>query len=158
MRQFLTTAERRKERIDRGIKVRTEGIYAISSWQEVLSWRSKTGSNCGPSLLPLVFQCALLETGCIHAGIYALLALWFDFFAHYVGLVCLGGAFFIGVGGYLSAIFNQILGSPTIAHHPPGNLPRRHSLYVRDTSGTAPQGRLFCHRHTYVSPSLHPDH
>jgi len=27
--------ERRKERLDRGIKVTTEGIYAISSWQEM---------------------------------------------------------------------------------------------------------------------------
>ncbi len=29
------TVERRKERVDRGIKVRTEGIYAISSLEEV---------------------------------------------------------------------------------------------------------------------------
>ncbi len=27
---------KRKERVDRGIKVRTEGIYAISSWREIL--------------------------------------------------------------------------------------------------------------------------
>ena len=26
----------RKERLDRGIKVRTEGIYAIGHWQEIL--------------------------------------------------------------------------------------------------------------------------
>jgi len=26
----------RKERIDRGIKVRTEGLYAISSYREIL--------------------------------------------------------------------------------------------------------------------------
>jgi len=31
--------------------------------------------------------------------IYALLALSFDFLAHHVGLVSLGGAFFVGVGG-----------------------------------------------------------
>ncbi|MGB4224933.1 MAG: branched-chain amino acid ABC transporter permease, partial [Syntrophorhabdus sp.] len=32
--------------------------------------------------------------------------------ANYVGLVCLGGAFFVGVGGYLSAIFNVYLHFP----------------------------------------------
>ena len=29
------TQQRRKERIDRGIKVRTEGIYALMSWREL---------------------------------------------------------------------------------------------------------------------------
>jgi branched-chain amino acid transport system permease protein len=43
---------------------------------------------------------------------YALLALSFDFLANYVGLVCLGGAFFTGVGGYFAAIFNVELGMP----------------------------------------------
>jgi branched-chain amino acid transport system permease protein len=39
-----------------------------------------------------------------------LLAISFDFLAHFVGLVSLGGAFFIGVGGYLAAILNTYLG------------------------------------------------
>jgi len=42
--------------------------------------------------------------------IYALLALSFDFLAHYLGLVSLGGAFFVGTGGYLAAILNKSLG------------------------------------------------
>jgi branched-chain amino acid transport system permease protein len=104
----------RKERIDRGIKVRTEGIYAISSWEEVLYL-------AGPRLvlilgllsLPLVLQVAPYWKRVVNITcIYALLALSFDFLANYVGLVCLGGAFFIGVGGYLSAIFNVYLGFP----------------------------------------------
>jgi branched-chain amino acid transport system permease protein len=44
--------------------------------------------------------------------VYAILALAFDFLANYTGLVCLGGALFIGVGGYLSAIFNVYLSIP----------------------------------------------
>jgi branched-chain amino acid transport system permease protein len=104
----------RKERIDRGIKVRTEGIYAISSWEEVLYL-------AGPRLvlilgllsLPLVLQVAPYWKRVVNITcIYALLALSFDFLANYVGLVCLGGAFFIGVGGYLSAIFTVYLGFP----------------------------------------------
>ena len=47
------------------------------------------------------------------AGIYALLALGFDFLAEYVGLVCLGGAFFIGTGGYIAGLLNHH------AHLPP---------------------------------------
>lgn len=43
------------------------------------------------------------------AGIYALLALGFDFLAEYVGLVCLGGALFIGSGGYISGLLNTYL-------------------------------------------------
>jgi branched-chain amino acid transport system permease protein len=41
------------------------------------------------------------------AGIYALLALGFDFLAEYVGLVCLGGALFIGTGGYIAGLLNH---------------------------------------------------
>jgi branched-chain amino acid transport system permease protein len=44
--------------------------------------------------------------------IYAMVAISFDFLAHYVGLVCLGGAFFIGVGGYIAGIFNAYFGMP----------------------------------------------
>jgi branched-chain amino acid transport system permease protein len=44
------------------------------------------------------------------AGIYALLALGFDFLAEYVGLVCLGGAFFIGSGAYISGLLNAKMG------------------------------------------------
>jgi branched-chain amino acid transport system permease protein len=50
------------------------------------------------------------------AGIYALLALGFDFLAEYVGLVCLGGAFFIGAGGYISGLLNAYFGwSPLLS-------------------------------------------
>jgi branched-chain amino acid transport system permease protein len=42
--------------------------------------------------------------------LYALLALSFDFLAHYVGLVSLGGALFIGTGAYIAALLNKHLG------------------------------------------------
>jgi len=48
-------------------------------------------------------------------SIYALLALGFDFLAHFVGLVSLGGAFFVGTGGYIAAILNKTFGlSPAL--------------------------------------------
>ena len=100
--------ELRKERLDRGVKVRCDSIYAVSSLKEVMFL-------VGPGLalvlillvLPMVvspyWQRVLSIT-----GIYVLLSIGFGFLANYVGLVCLGGALFVGVGGYLSGIMNSV--------------------------------------------------
>lgn len=106
--------ERRKERLDRGIKVTTEGIYAISSWQEMgYLLIPRLVLICGllalPFLMPIYWQ-RVISIVCI----YSLLALGFDFLAHFVGLVCLGGAFFIGIGGYIAAILSTSFGLPPI--------------------------------------------
>jgi len=119
----LETAERRKERIDRGIKVRTEGIYAVSSWQEVTYLVLPrliliVGILLLPLLMPNLYWNSVIST----VGIYALLALGFDFLAHFVGLVSLGGAFFIGVGSYMAAIFNKSLGLPPVLTIPMATL------------------------------------
>lgn len=102
--------ERRKERLDRGIKVRTEGLYALSSWREMgylLFPRLLfiLGLLLAPLLLDMYWQRVLCQ-----AGIYAILALGFDFLAEYVGLVCLGGAFFIGSGAYFSGLLSAQMG------------------------------------------------
>ncbi len=104
----------RKERIDRGLKVRTEGIYAITSAREILYLMGpRILLIAGLLVLPLVFELAPYWRKVINIMCaYALLALSFDFLANYVGLVCLGGAFFTGVGGYFAAIFNVELGMP----------------------------------------------
>jgi len=105
---------KRKERIDRGIKVRTEGIYAISSMREMLFL-------LGPRvflivvilMLPFVLELAPYWKRVINIiCVYALIGISFDFLANYVGLVCLGGAFFTGIGGYFTAIFNVYLSLP----------------------------------------------
>jgi branched-chain amino acid transport system permease protein len=98
---------RRKERLDRGIKVRTEGIYALTSWREMgylLAPRSLL--ILGLLVLPLLVGEYWQRVIC-QAGVYALLALTFDFLAEYVGLICLGGAFFVGCGGYVSGLLNH---------------------------------------------------
>jgi branched-chain amino acid transport system permease protein len=105
--------QRRKERIDRGIKVRTDGIYALMSIRE-LSYLTLPrlvliiGLLALPLLLPGMYWQRVITITCI----YSLLALSFDFLAHFVGLVSLGGAFFVGVGGYMAAILNTIFGLP----------------------------------------------
>jgi branched-chain amino acid transport system permease protein len=105
--------ERRRERLDRGIKVRTEGIYAISAWQEVnYLLVPRLVLIVGMLILPLVMPSAYWQRVISIVCIYALLALGFDFLTHFVGLVSLGGAMFVGVGGYLAAILNTSWGFP----------------------------------------------
>jgi branched-chain amino acid transport system permease protein len=106
---------RRMERIDRGIKVRTAGIYALMSWRETAYLVAPRALLIGgllllPLVLPGMYWKRLISLVCI----YALIALTFDFLAHYVGLVSLGGAFFVGVGAYMSALLNTKLGLPPI--------------------------------------------
>jgi branched-chain amino acid transport system permease protein len=68
----------------------------------------------GMLILPLVMPSMYWQRVISIVCLYALLALSFDFLAHYVGLVSLGGAFFIGTGGYLAAIMNTSFGLPPI--------------------------------------------
>jgi branched-chain amino acid transport system permease protein len=110
------TPQRRRERIDRGIKVRTEGIYALMSWRELAYLAVPrlmliVGLLALPLAMPGMYWQRVVSIVCI----YALLALSFDFLAHFVGLVSLGGAFFVGTGSYLTAILNTKLGlSPLV--------------------------------------------
>jgi branched-chain amino acid transport system permease protein len=103
--------QRRKERLDRGVKVRSDGLYALMSWRE-LSYLTLprlvliVGILVLPFVMPNMYWQRVITIVCI----YALLALSFDFLAHFLGLVSLGGAFLIGVGGYISAILNTTFG------------------------------------------------
>ena len=109
----LPSQQQRKERIDRGIKVRSDSIYAMMSYRE-LSYLALprliliVGMLMIPFVVPSMYWQRVFTISCI----YALLAISFDFLAHYVGLVSLGGAFFVGTGGYLAAIANTSLGLP----------------------------------------------
>lgn len=109
----MNPGERRKERLDRGIKVRTEGVYALMSWRE-LSYLTlpRLVLIVGLLILPLVMPSMYWQRVVSIVCIYTLLALSFDFLAHFVGLVSLGGAFFIGVGSYIAAILNTSYGLP----------------------------------------------
>ena len=106
---------RRKERLDRGIKVRSEGLYALMSWRELsYLFLPRVVLIGGILVLPMVMPSMYWQRVISIVCIYALLALSFDFLAHYVGLVSLGGAFFIGTGGYIAAILNTSFGLPPL--------------------------------------------
>jgi branched-chain amino acid transport system permease protein len=113
----LTALTRRKERIDRGIKVRTESLYALMSWRELAYLIApRFLLIAGLLVLPLVVPGMYWPRVIVIVCIYGLLAVSFDFLAHYLGLVSLGGAFFVGVGGYLTALLNTQLGlGPLVA-------------------------------------------
>lgn len=115
----MNTQTRRKERIDRGIKVRSDGLYALMSWREMVYLIAPrfiliAGLLALPLLMPGLYWQRVISIVCI----YAMVAISFDFLAHYVGLVCLGGAFFIGVGGYIAGIFNAYFGMPPLVTIP----------------------------------------
>ena len=116
--------DRRKERLDRGIKVRSDGVYAISSWLEISYLVAPRllfilGLLAAPIiLLPLPYWQKVLSIICI----YSLLAISFDFLANYVGLVSLGGGFYIGVGAYIAALLNMKWGMPIFVTVPAATL------------------------------------
>ena len=106
---------RRKERLDRGIKVRSDTVYAVSSWKEIFFLLTpRAGLIIVLLIAPLVVPSLYWQRVICIMGVYALLAIGFDFLAHFVGLVSLGGALFIGVGGYLSGCLNHYLGLPPV--------------------------------------------
>ena len=108
------STDRRKKRLDRKLKAQSDGLYALSSWTAMgYLMFPRALLIFGLLLLPLFLDMYWQRVLC-SAGVYALLALSFDFLAEYVGLVCLGGALFIGVGGYISGTLNMYLGWPPL--------------------------------------------
>jgi branched-chain amino acid transport system permease protein len=103
--------ERRKERIDRGIKARSSDIFALSSWREMLYLAA-------PRLLPIVGLIVLSlalsmywQRVLLSVCIFALLAISWDILAQ-TGMISLGQALFFGTGAYLAGIMNHYWGWP----------------------------------------------
>ncbi len=109
---------RRRQRIDRGIRVRSDSIYALASPLEIAYLVVPRALFAGLLLaLPLLLAARpYWGRVFLSALLMALLAVAFDFLAHHVGLVCLGGAFFFGVGGYAAALLSREAGlSPALS-------------------------------------------
>lgn len=105
--------ERRKERIDRGIKVRSEDIFALSSWVEMLYL-------AGPRLLPVagililpLFLGIYWQKVFLSVAVFALLAISWDILAQ-SSMVSLGQALFFGMGAYISGILNHYWAFPPL--------------------------------------------
>jgi branched-chain amino acid transport system permease protein len=103
--------KKRKERIDRGIKVRSSDVFALSSWREMLYLSA-------PRLLPIIGLLILSivlshywQRVLLSVSVFALLAISWDILAQ-SGMVSLGQALFFGTGAYLAGNMNHYLGWP----------------------------------------------
>ena len=104
----------RWERLDRGIKARTDDIYCVSSLKEMLYL-------AGPRVILILVLLILSlvmpmywQKVIIAASIMGLLAVSWDFLAHYVGLISLGQSLFFGIGGYTAGVLNLHFKLPII--------------------------------------------
>jgi branched-chain amino acid transport system permease protein len=101
--------KKRKERIDRGIKARSEDIFALSSYREMLYLLA-------PRAVPVVgllgvapFMSPYWQEIFISTAIYALLAISWDLLIS-AGLVSLGQSLFYGIGSYIAGTLNHYWG------------------------------------------------
>lgn len=103
----------RKERIDRGIKARSQDIFALCSWREMLYL-------AGPRLLPVVV-CLLLplvlsvywQKVLLSVAVFAILAISWDILSQ-SGMISLGQALFFGTGAYCAGVMNHTWGLPPL--------------------------------------------
>lgn len=103
--------ELRKERIDRGIKARTEDIFALLSYREMTYLLApRAVLVIGLFILPIFLE-AYWQRVLISSATFALLALSWDFLFS-TGMVSLGKALFFGVGAYIAGILNHSLKWP----------------------------------------------
>ena len=103
--------QRRKERVDRGIKARSDDIFALNSYREMLyvsvpPMLPVIALIILPLILPPYWQKVLIST-CI----FALMAMSWDFLVS-VGMVSLGQSLFFGVGAYIAGFLDRFAGLP----------------------------------------------
>lgn len=118
------SAAYRRERLDRGIKARSDDIFALASYRELLYLLGPRVVLIGGLLIfPLlrdvigVYGLNVMLTACT----IALMALSWDLLAS-AGLVSLGQALFFGIGGYLAGILNDTYHWPPFLTIPAGTL------------------------------------
>ena len=101
--------ERRRERIDRGIKARAGDVFALSSWREMIYLLApRLIPILGFLLLPLVLG-TYWQKVLLSVAVFALLAISWDILAQ-SGMISLGQALFFGLGAYCSGILNHYFG------------------------------------------------
>lgn len=113
-------ASYRKERLDRGIKVRTDDIFAIASLRDLAYLLLPRLLLVGGFLiLPLLGGIigAYWVNVFLIAAVVALMAISWDFLSS-AGLVSLGHSMFFGVGAYLAGALNHYWGMPPLLSIP----------------------------------------
>jgi branched-chain amino acid transport system permease protein len=106
--------EKRKERIDRGIKARTDDVFALTSWREMLYLAAPRVIPLAVFLVLPLFLDAYWQKVLLSVAVFGLLAISWDIMAQ-TGMVSLGQALFFGMGAYCSGLMNHYFGiSPFI--------------------------------------------
>ncbi len=101
--------KKRKERIDRGIKARSEDIFALTSYREMLYLLFPRAIPVVGLLVVIPLLSPYWQEGFISTATYALLAVSWDILIS-AGLISLGQALFYGVGSYIAGVLNFHLG------------------------------------------------
>ncbi|TET92818.1 MAG: branched-chain amino acid ABC transporter permease [Desulfobacteraceae bacterium] len=98
----------RKKRLDRGIKVRSDSVFAISSYREILYLvLPRVVPVITLLVLPLILK-GYWGKVLVFACMYGLLALSWDFLAS-CGLFSLGQSLFFGFGAYVAGTLSYYL-------------------------------------------------
>lgn len=114
----------RRERLDRGIKARSDDIFALASFRDLLYLIGPRALLIGGLLIfPLLRDLVGLTwlNVLLIACNIALLALSWDLLAS-VGLVSLGQAMFFGIGGYVAGFLNDAYQIPPLLTIPVGTI------------------------------------
>jgi branched-chain amino acid transport system permease protein len=101
--------KKRKERIDRGIKARSEDIFALSSYREMLYLLLPRAIPVVGLLLFAPLLGSYWQEVLISTAVYALLAISWDMLIS-AGLVSLGQSLFYGIGSYVAGALNHYWG------------------------------------------------
>lgn len=120
----MIAARSRRERLDRGIKARSDDIYALASLRDLLYLLGPRVVLIGGLLvLPLLGDVVgtYWLTVALSVCAIALMALSWDLLAS-VGLVSLGQALFFGAGGYVAGVLNATFRLPTVVTIPVGTV------------------------------------
>ena len=103
------STQKRRERVDRGIKARSEDVFVLTSWREMLYLSA-------PRLIPLVFFLLLplvlsvyWQKVMLSVAVFGLLAISWDLMAQ-SGMISLGQALFFGMGAYCAGVMNHYFG------------------------------------------------
>ena len=101
--------KKRRERVDRGIKARSEDVFVLTSWREMLYLSA-------PRLVPFVFFLILplllgvyWQKVLLSVAVFGLLAISWDLMAQ-SGMISLGQALFFGMGAYCAGVMNHYFG------------------------------------------------
>lgn len=113
--------ERRKERVDRGIKARSEDIFALGSWREMLYLLAPRAVPFVGLFLVIPLLGDYWREIFVSTAVYALLAVSWDLLVS-AGLISLGQSLFYGVGSYIAGALNHYADAPLFVTIPAATL------------------------------------